>query len=72
MQVKDFIGKKVKYDQMGQMIFATDEKKGDQLILNVRGWGSIQNLFKTQEEAVQFQDEFGEWIADAINQKLKA
>lgn len=40
------------------------------MIAEVRGWGAIQNLFKTQKEAADFQDELGKFIADAINYKL--
>ena len=73
MKVKEFIGKAVYYDEDGQMIFS---KQDNQLLSNidisVRGWGAIQQLFKTEEEAANFQDELGEWIADAINQKLKS
>jgi hypothetical protein len=41
------------------------------MLLNVRGWGAIQHLFKTQEEAMKYQDELGAWFADAINEKLE-
>ena len=49
-------------------------KKGGALhmIGEIRGWGAIQNLFKKEGEAQRFQDELGEWIANAINQKLKS
>jgi len=69
MEVKEFIGEKAKYIPEGQMIFGG--KKGDeQILLDVRGWGAIQYLFKDQKEAGKFQDEFGQWVADAINEKL--
>ena len=50
------------------------------MLLDLRGWGAIQNLFLKngnavdpdwEERARNFQDELGRWIADAINQKLK-
>tara|TARA_R100001244_G_C5148426_1_gene129229 strand:+ start:360 stop:584 length:225 start_codon:yes stop_codon:yes gene_type:complete len=69
MEVKDFIGEKVTYDNMGQMIWGN--KDGDtQLILSIRGWGAIQKLFDTGAQAVDFQDKMGNWIVDAINEKL--
>lgn len=73
MKPQKFIGEKVIYDKEGQMIFGQIEGKM-QLLLDVRGWGSIQNIpeFKGDlEKAAQFQDELGEWIADAINKKLQ-
>jgi hypothetical protein len=63
----DFIGEKVTYDQQGQMIFGV---KGDdlQLLLDVRGWGAIQHLNVDNPE--KFQDDLGQWFADAVNEKL--
>jgi len=40
-------------------------------VLSIRGWGAIQNMFPTITEAEQFQNELGQFIADAINEKLK-
>ena len=72
MKPKDFIGEKATYDNHGQMIFGVNEKKEMQLLLDVRGWGAIQNLFKNNaQKAADFQDEMGAWFADAINEKLK-
>jgi hypothetical protein len=76
--VENFIGDKAKYDNDGTMIWGV---KGDKLqrLLDLRGWGAIQNLFAEKDgvvnlqdskEAESFQDELGEWIADAINKKL--
>lgn len=45
-----------------------------QMLLDVRAWGAIQNLpeFKNNaQKAANFQDELGEWIAKAINEKLR-
>ena len=67
MTIKEFTGKKVSYDKLGQIIFGRD---GSQMILDVRGWGFIQNQFKTEEAAGKFQDNFGQFVVDAINEKL--
>lgn len=73
MNVEDWIGDKVEYDEEfgGGYILGV---KGDNLQMimdiNLRGWGDIQHRFKTEEEALDFQDEVGRWIADAINEKL--
>lgn len=39
-------------------------------IVSVRGWGAIQHLFKSDKEQREFQDELGQFIAEAINEKL--
>lgn len=77
MEVKEFIGEKVVYDELGQVIWGVDSDGGHQRIADIRGWGAIQNLFKTkdglidEDKAAIFQDELGKWIADAINEKLQ-
>ena len=69
MTIKEFIGK-AEYDPSGTMIWATRGKEM-QLLADIRGWGAIQNLFKTVEEAAKFQDEIGRFITDAINEKIQ-
>jgi hypothetical protein len=70
MTIQEFIGKAV-YDPTGTMIFAEQKTGHMQYLLDVRGWGAIQNLFKTVEEAEAFQDQIGRFVADAINEKLE-
>ena len=41
------------------------------MIGEVRGWGALQQEFKTEAGAEAFQDEVGKFIADAINEKIK-
>ncbi len=54
-----------------------DKNDGLHAFLDVRGWGRIQNLHKEKggsinmEAASKFQDEVGQWITDAINEKLE-
>jgi hypothetical protein len=77
MKVTDFIGVKATYDEYGQFILGVDKDGGHQKLADLRGWGAIQNLFKTkgglidEEKAASFQDEFGRWLVDAINEKLE-
>jgi hypothetical protein len=72
MKPQDFIGKKATYFEDGTQIFGENEKGELQMILDVRGWGAIQNLFKgNAQKAVDFQDELGAWFVDAINEKLE-
>ena len=65
--------KDVYYDPYGgQHLWSLqDEDGGSRLIGEVRGWGALQNEFKTQEEAAKFQDEVGNFIAEAINEKVE-
>jgi hypothetical protein len=75
--IRKFIGSSVFYSDEGTMIFGGSPKDA-QVLLNVRGWGAIKNLFMEngkfikdgEKKAEEFHDEFGEWIVDAINQKL--
>ena len=77
MTVEEFIGKEVYYEDAGFMIFGKQEDGTNQLLLDVRGWGTIQYFFKDEQgnldlnKAAKFQDKIGEWIVDAINQKIQ-
>lgn len=75
MKPEDFIGDKAEYDKEGQMIWGITKGDEMQMLLNVRGWGAIQNLFpmtkEGQNKAAKYQDEVGQWITDAINEKLE-
>ena len=51
------------YDEFGQKIFDTDSN----MICDIRGWGHIQYLDNPEKK----QDDMGQFIADAINEKLK-
>lgn len=70
-QIKNFIGTAKFDEQGGGHIWGIDKNGGHQMIAEVRGWGAIQHLFKTQDEAADFQDYVGRFIAEAINDKLK-
>lgn len=77
ISIQDFIGDKATYDDHGQKIWAVDKQGKMQMLCDLRGWGAIQNLFLgpggtlDQEAAAKFQDELGQYIADAITEKLK-
>ena len=61
----------VYYDaEAGTYIWNEDEKGELQMIASVRGWGTLQYHFETDEAAV-FQDKVGEFIAQAIREKVK-
>lgn len=58
----------IEYDPENRTLTADE---GDNHVANIRGWSSIRKMFTTDQEAGEFQDALGEWIADAITQKLK-
>jgi hypothetical protein len=55
---------------MGKNIYNKETDGSSQIIAEIRGWGAIQYLFKTKEEAEQFQDEVGKFIVEAIREKI--
>jgi len=71
--VIDFIGDSVEYDQFcGTYLWGKKEgSDGMQMIGEIRGWGAIQNLFKTLQESEEFQDKLGNFIAEAITEKIQ-
>lgn len=71
--IEEYINK-AQYDPHGILIWAiAPDNNIPTILVDIRGWGHICNLFPEADEADEaekFQDELGEWIADAINQKL--
>lgn len=73
--ITDFL-KTIKYDPDGTFLWSIDENGGLQKVADIRAWGAIQNLFKDgngydMKSAAKFQDEMGEFVAAAINDKLE-
>lgn len=79
MKVTDFITGQVEYDNDGQYFWIKDLNGKIQMLAELRGYGAIQNLKKgkgaidklTVNEANDFQDMVGRWVAEAINEKLE-
>lgn len=74
--IKDFIQGEVFYDKEGQYFWARQHDGGLQMLGELRGWGHIQNMFIAGgridgEAAADFQDELGQFVADAINEKIR-
>lgn len=59
--------KKATYDPEGAIIFTDDGNR----LADVRGFGAINKLFTDDEKAIRFNDEIGDFIAAAINEKIK-
>jgi len=73
MKITDFINGEVTYDKECQYFWINTPHKGIQMLGELRGWGHIQNMgFKNMEDAGKFQDEVGEFVAQAINEKINA
>lgn len=70
-EIKEFINGTVRYDKEGQYFWVVDKDGGMQMLAELRGWGRIQNMFKSQDDAATFQDKLGEFIADAINKAMQ-
>lgn len=67
IKVIDFL-KDVYYDNESQQVLIPN-KDMDISILQVRGYSAICAITLTQYEAAIFQDQIGEWIIEAINEK---
>lgn len=77
--IKTFINGKVTYDKEGQYFFINTPSGHQQMIAELRGWGHIQHMFENKKgshidvkKAEAFQDEIGQFVADAINEKIKS
>lgn len=73
--IKEFLNGKVIYDKASNMFFV-NSKDGQQMVLDMRGWGHIQNMFRDGQKydldaAAEYQDRIGEFIAEAINEKME-
>jgi len=67
-----------KYLKQGEITYDPDfqyiwiaSPKGETMIANVRGWGTIKNLFAEQTDAALFQDRLGQFMVDAIKEKIE-
>lgn len=76
-EIELVFGDRFIYDDYGQMIFGVHKKIGHQIAFNVedsclsvRGWGAIESVFGCKQ-GERFQDAFGRWVVDAMNEKLK-
>jgi len=83
--IKKFIGDKVYYDEWGggyiwgvvgkredvQMIAQVEDVEEGNAVVSIRGWGAIQNLKNLPCSPEKFQDYLGEFIVEAINEKME-
>lgn len=83
--IKKFIGDKVYYDEWGggyiwgvvgnreevQMIAQIEDVEEGNAVVCIRGWGAIQNLKNLPCSPEKFQDYLGQFIAEAINEKME-
>lgn len=71
MNIQEYLPEGVEYDPSGGIIIAYDKEGSFTYVADIRGFGKLTNLLKSEGAAVQFQDKLGRFIADAINEKLK-
>lgn len=73
MTIAEYIGDNLYYDKNSAQILSGGEGTNTdfRMIADVRGWGALTNIFKDEGKAVEFQDQLGQFIADAINEKLR-
>lgn len=67
--IKDWLSN-VYYDNESATIFNKTDDGKIQQVLDIRGWGRIQNLFAELDDAANFQDKVGEFVAEAIREKI--
>lgn len=85
MTIKEWLSN-VYYDEFGTHIWNEEKDGGSQLVVDVRGWGRIQNEFELPKEkgesdidhkrrmtqaAAKFQDSVGNFIVEAIKEKIQ-
>lgn len=60
----------VYYDKESQYIYSGASDPASQPIGVIRGWSQIKAIFELQE-AIEFQDSVGQFIVEAIREKLE-
>jgi hypothetical protein len=71
MTVKEYLKDGVSYNSAGPGITINNKEPVVNILGFLKGKNSIKKLFDNDiDAAMDFEDELGEWIADAINQKL--
>lgn len=77
--IRDFIEGKVIYDKESQYVLISTKNEGLKMLAQLRGWREILKFFTIKDEegsmikldkACEFQDQLGQFIADAINEKI--
>ncbi len=74
--IPKFINGKITYDDFGQYLWIVEEDGNHQKLADLRGFGGIQQLFRSEDGSIDIdaaekeQDNIGRWIADAINEKI--
>jgi hypothetical protein len=61
----------VTYDLFGVTIFNKNENGELIPIADMRGWAFLKNAFGNDNDADKFQDKIGEFITEAIREKLE-
>ena len=68
MSIKEYLAG-VEYNEELGSIVVNRENYGQQIILDIRGYGFLSNIIKTHNTQ-EFQDEVGKFVVEAILEKL--
>lgn len=61
----------VSYDPVGQYLWNTQQNGERQMVADIRGFGALEHMFETPKDVYNFQDKIGEFIAQAIQEKIE-
>lgn len=76
IKMEEWLDGNIYFDKEGTQIFSRKTDGQIQVIADVRAWGAIQNIFIDKKgfvdmrKAEAFQDQLGQFIAEAIQEKL--
>jgi hypothetical protein len=70
MKIEQWLSDVYQDSYVGNKIWNKVSNGGSEMVADIRGWGAIQYLFKTNEEAKQFQNEVCKFIVEAIREKI--
>ncbi len=71
MTIEQWLSDVYQDNYVGNKIWNKEPDGASQLVVELRGWGAIQQVFKTHKECVEFQDEVGKFIVEAIREKIE-
>ena len=71
MTVQEYLKNGVFTLNYSTQVFTKNEVKGDQLVLDIRGFGYLRHALKNENNAAEFQERVARFVVDAINEKLE-
>lgn len=76
MKIEDYLEGNLQYDKENQVILCVKPDNSSNLVAEIRGWGNIKDLFIKDGKfdnfaAIEFQDSIGNFVCEAIKEKLQ-